>query len=32
MNCFNRVNELLNEMTDDITYIKKTTFLYSLSK
>ena len=32
MNYYNRVNEILNEMTDDINYIKKTTFVYSIEK
>ena len=32
MNCINRVNELLNEMSDDINYIKQTAFLYSINK
>ena len=32
MNYYNRINEMLNEMTDDINYIKKTAFLYSIKK
>ena len=32
MNYYNRINSLMDEMTDDINYIKKRTFLYSLNK
>lgn len=32
MNYYNRINELLDEMVDDIKYIKKTTFLNNIMK
>ena len=32
MNYYNQVNELLCEMTDDINYITKVSFLHSLKK
>ncbi len=32
MSYYNRINDLMDEMTDDINYIKKRTFLYSLNK
>lgn len=32
MNYYNQINELLEEMLDDIKYIKKATFLNSIKK
>ena len=32
MNCYNRINNLINEMTDDINYIKTKAFLNSIKK
>jgi hypothetical protein len=32
MNYYNRINEILDEMTDDIKYIKKRTFVTLLKK
>ena len=32
MSYYNRINDLMDDMTDDINYIKKRTFLYSLNK
>ena len=32
MSYYNRINDLMDEMTDDINYIKKRAFLYSLNK
>ncbi len=32
MNNFNRINDLLLEMSDDINYIKKASFIYMLKK
>lgn len=32
MNYYNQINDLLEEMLDDIKYIKKATFLSSIKK
>ncbi len=32
MNYYNQINELMNEMLDDIKYIKKATFLQAIEK
>lgn len=32
MNYYNRINMLIDEMVDDVKYIKTTTFLNSLKK
>lgn len=32
MNYYSRINELIDDMVDDINYIKKATFLSSIKK
>lgn len=32
MNCYNRINEILDDMVDDIKYIKTETFLNYIKK